>query len=176
MGDSGVYHGKTIARLSTKHHFKYLRIIKGLGLHTSPFFNKRYGKSAVKCLSPSMHLTLAIKRIYKIHYDGKDRLRYMVSYHDHDYFITGDKRYHGNSYWQPSDLVHRSGRIRVEHACYEYSSKSYQKSAHVRTLRPGMTLSIKKIIFMGSKHHGLTRFELTNGDYVTSNRNYVKWL
>lgn len=104
--------------------------------------------------------------------------KYSLSNGKAERFITGNDNYTRNSYYQSNEFrnaeKHGRATLYVTRQSREYTSPRYNNKTYVRTLNVGKKLNVKKLIFIGRKGDYQTRFQLSNGHYVTANKNNVK--
>lgn len=164
-------HGLRISRLRVDHknYYSWLHVLKNTGLYSNPFLD---GKK-LATISPKQNLTIHINRVFNIHGKHGNYLRYEVRQGSHYYFMTGNSKQVRNAYIQPREMRHHR-YIRATRKIAVYKSKYYSKRTKLYNVRIGRKIRIKRVIHMGDKTHEITRFQLTNGRYITANRNYVK--
>lgn len=59
----------------------------------------------------------------------------------------------------------------AKHGIYEYRHATLKASQRVKLVKPKTVLKVKKIVFQGH----VTRYQLTNGHYITANRQFIQW-
>lgn len=82
-------------------------------------------------------------------------------------YITAQPRFVANLYWQG---IH-STKLTVTNpkGAYLYRGTSFTQKNRRKFLKPGTTVKVKKLV-----HHGMTtRYQLTNGQYLTGNKRFV---
>ncbi|MDT7013658.1 DUF5776 domain-containing protein [Levilactobacillus namurensis] len=82
-------------------------------------------------------------------------------------YITAQPRFVANLYWQG---IH-STKLTVTNpkGAYLYWKTSFTQKNRRKFLKPGTTVKVKKLV-----HHGMTtRYQLTNGQYLTGNKRFV---
>ncbi|EHO53130.1 DUF5776 domain-containing protein [Lentilactobacillus kisonensis] len=57
-----------------------------------------------------------------------------------------------------------------KHGVYEYKGQTFAKKNRAKHIKRGTTLKVKKVV----THHLTTRYQLTNGNYVTGNAKFVR--
>lgn len=171
-GKLAKYRGNRLIRIHGSKHYRYFMIIQPVALHKDIriIINNESGKF----LKPHQALTVRINRAFQVHGKHHDYARYEINIHHHNYFVTGNTNYVTNAYLQRTDFRKRAHTIRIIKPCIEYKSLHYTKANKVRVIKRGMKLHVKKIIFLGRRSNYQTRLLLTNGNYVTANKNYVK--
>ncbi|QBP18486.1 DUF5776 domain-containing protein [Acetilactobacillus jinshanensis] len=175
-GEIVSYYGHKFARVSVPNHFRYFWITKDTlaHLHMTNIGNTRKFVQALK----SHHLlTIFINRIYVAHTKKANYVRYEIKLNHHYYMVTARDDYVPNAYWQKSDFnAKRAHAVRVTHECEMYTSQRYGKKTLIKPIHVGTVLHVKKVIFIGKhgKSFEQTRLLLTNGKYVTANKNFVQ--
>ena len=82
-------------------------------------------------------------------------------------YITAQPRFVANLYWQG---IHAT-KLTVTNpkGAYLYRGTSFTQKNRQKFLKPGTTVKVKKLV-----HHGMTtRYQLTNGQYLTGNKRFV---
>ncbi|KRL09549.1 6-aminohexanoate-cyclic-dimer hydrolase [Levilactobacillus zymae DSM 19395] len=59
----------------------------------------------------------------------------------------------------------------AKHGIYEYRHATLKANQRVKLVKPKTVLKVKKIVFQGH----VTRYQLTNGHYITANRQFIQW-
>ncbi|GEO70127.1 amidase family protein [Levilactobacillus acidifarinae] len=62
-------------------------------------------------------------------------------------------------------------KVIAKHGIYEYRHATLKAGQRVKLIKPKTTLKVKKIVFQGH----VTRYQLTNGHYITANRQLIQW-
>ena len=62
-------------------------------------------------------------------------------------------------------------KVIAAHGIYEYRHAKFNRTQRVKLVKANHQLKIKRIVVTGK----ITRYQLTNGHYVTANRQFVKW-
>ncbi|EHO49714.1 hypothetical protein HMPREF9104_02426 [Lentilactobacillus kisonensis F0435] len=78
-------------------------------------------------------------------------------------YITANKKYVANLYWQTK---HSKVYAAKKTGLNEYKNTTLSKRNQVRHVKKGQVLHVKKIV----KHGSTTRFQLTNGNYISGNK------
>ncbi|KRL21235.1 DUF5776 domain-containing protein [Lentilactobacillus kisonensis] len=81
-------------------------------------------------------------------------------------YITANKKYVANLYWQTK---HSNLYVTNKTGLYEYKSTTLSKKNQVKHVKKGQALQVKKVV----KHGATTRFQLTNGNYITGNKQFT---
>lgn len=81
-------------------------------------------------------------------------------------YITANKQYVANLYWQAK---HSKVYALNKTGLYEYKSATLSKKNQVKHVKKGQALRVKKVV----KHGSTTRFQLTNGHYITGNKQFT---
>jgi hypothetical protein len=71
-----------------------------------------------------------------------------------------------NLYWQAK---HSKVYALNKTGLYEYKSATLSKKNQVKHVKKGQALRVKKVV----KHGSTTRFQLTNGHYITGNKQFT---
>lgn len=62
-------------------------------------------------------------------------------------------------------------KVIAAHGIYEYRHAKFNRAQRVKLVKSKHQLKVKRIVVTGH----VTRYQLTNGHYVTANRQFVKW-
>lgn len=81
-------------------------------------------------------------------------------------YITANAKFVASLYY-----LQNPKRVRVigQHGIYSYKQMAFKSSQRVRLIKKGQVLKIKAIRFHGQ----ITRLELTNGQFITANKQFV---
>lgn len=71
-----------------------------------------------------------------------------------------------NLYYQ---TMPQQSKVITQRGLYEYKRSTLKR--RIKLVRPKTTLKVKKIVFQGH----VTRYQLTNGHYITANRQFIQW-
>lgn len=136
-----------------------------LNEYSSPLFTSRtkrnhYVKKA-RVYAPSF-------TVKKVVTNANGRSRYLLT---NGRYITANSNNVGLLYWQGN--YHQLYVVNPR-GTYEYKSVRFNHANRVRIRKQGEKLAVKKVV-----HHGLTtRYQLTNGNYVSGNKQWTavnKW-
>lgn len=78
-------------------------------------------------------------------------------------YITASSKYVGPLYWQGN---HSKLYVINKHGLYEYRDANLSKKSQVKHLKLGQLVKTQKLV----KHGSTTRFQLTNGHYISGNK------
>lgn len=81
-------------------------------------------------------------------------------------YVTARKDFVANLYWQGTHYT----RLRIDRTVYQHSQIRFTRRSRVRALKHGQMVKIKRTIL---RRGYMTRYELTNGQYVTGNKQFV---
>lgn len=82
-------------------------------------------------------------------------------------YITANSEYVTNQYYQSN-----TKKLQViGKAINSYTGTKFTRNQRVRHYKKGAKLNVRRIV----KHGKITRYQLTNGRYVTANKQLVKW-
>jgi len=73
-----------------------------------------------------------------------------------------------NQYYQ---RVAKRVKVISRHGIYEYRNKQMRPDKRLKFIKVGRVLHVKRLVHYGA----ITRYQLTNGHYVTANRQFVQW-
>lgn len=71
-----------------------------------------------------------------------------------------------NLYYQ-----HATKRLKALHGLYEYTGKHLKRAQRRTHIKKGQTLKVKRLVKVGN----ITRYQLTNGRYITANKQFIMW-
>ncbi|KRK77285.1 hypothetical protein FD30_GL000203 [Levilactobacillus namurensis DSM 19117] len=94
---------------------------------------------------------------------SQGRLRYRLS---DGSFVTARKAFTANLYWQGKTYT----RLRVGRTIYQHSQAKLTRKSRIKVLKRGQVVRIKRMIV---RRGYMTRYQLTNGQYVTGNKQFV---
>lgn len=94
---------------------------------------------------------------------SQGRLRYRLS---DGSFVTARKAFTANLYWQGKTYT----RLRVDRTIYQHSQAKLTRKSRIKVLKRGQVVRIKRMIV---RRGYMTRYQLTNGQYVTGNKQFV---
>ena len=97
---------------------------------------------------------------------SQGRLRYRLS---DGGFVTARKAFTANLYWQGKTYT----RLRVDRTIYQHSQAKLTRKSRIKVLKRGQVVRIKRMIV---RRGYMTRYQLTNGQYVTGNKQFVTLL
>ncbi|MCW3777706.1 leucine-rich repeat domain-containing protein [Levilactobacillus namurensis] len=96
-------------------------------------------------------------------HSSQGRLRYRLS---DGSFVTARKAFTANLYWQGKAYT----RLRVDRTVYQHSQAKLTRKSRIKVLKRGQVVRIKRMIV---RRGYMTRYQLTNGQYVTGNKQFV---
>ncbi|WP_395323127.1 DUF5776 domain-containing protein [Levilactobacillus parabrevis] len=94
----------------------------------------------------------------------KGRTRYLLA--DGSY-VTARANFVANLYWQGKD--YQKLRVINPKGTYEYKQPTFNKTKRATYLKKGTVVKVKRLV----RHGYMTRYQLTNGHYLTGNKQWV---
>lgn len=177
------YKGYSVTRVHVPSHWRWFDIVSTCLAHRE-ILNVGNNKTYAYSMKPHHVIYHRIDRIFLVH--SKKSNRVLVRYEFRDakrtrLFVTGDEHYTQNNYFQANDFANArkfngTPVIRIIRNSREYTSPRYNNKTFVRNLKRGTKVAIKRVFFIGRKGDYQTRFQLTNGHYVTANKNNVEFV
>ncbi|WP_225430773.1 DUF5776 domain-containing protein, partial [Levilactobacillus zymae] len=166
--------GATVKKTSTK--IKSVSAIKKIGLYKSPTFSTKgritwYAKEPRTKQPQFVVIGEARSKNGTLRYKVRD-----VNHGSKTYglvgYITANKKYVRNTYYQTLTTAtkKKTKTITIINPKGVNAYKTASRSGKVAHYRQGQQLKVKRIVH----YHLTTRIELTNGRYITANRQWVK--
>ncbi|KRL94270.1 MucBP domain-containing protein [Levilactobacillus hammesii] len=143
--------------------FKSFRIYgkQGLYRYAKPTFKRSQRLAHVKYLP---RIRAKIFRVVGTATSSQGRLRYRLA--DGSY-VTARADYVANLYWQGKH--YRKLVVINPKGTYEYQKPMFKRSYRVKLLHKKTVVKVKKMVRRGD----MTRYQLTNGRYLTGNKQWV---
>lgn len=166
------YYGTRMAALDKWTHWRYFMVTKDtLAYH----FILGVGNAKVNNILRIHHaITIFITKIIAVHGKKRNYIRYEFKANHHNYWVTAREDYVPNSYLQNRDFARRDAHyVKVIRPCRLYIDRHYNNKTLVSNVRGGI-FHVKKVIFINHPSWEQTRLVLTNGNYITANKNFVK--
>lgn len=178
VNQSKEFRNARVMRLSTQGHFRYLRYLQQTPVYddASLTMQSHVGMMNVNSGLPATK----IQKEFKVTslQNSSSKVVYEIRIGDHNYFIDGSPIYTQNAYVQNSEVAPRLQQnnlnIRIKKTCSVFKSRYYNSNTWLHELACGTVLHVAKVIHIGPAGYQQTRFVLSNGDYVTANKNYVQ--
>lgn len=169
VGYYGTYGGKLIAPVSMKGHYRYFKNTANMLAHIKPsYVGMKKGRTSY-VIKKGSNTDIAMNHMFVMM--GTPRKNMMV------YQFKGKRRPRfvnarlaENAYLQNREVRHAN--VMVTRGCIEYLSYNYSHRTAVHVLHKGTVLHVKRAKMLNSGQ--FTRLQLTNGHWVTANKNFVK--
>ena len=145
-----------------KHEPHFITVIKNAMLHTNPNYNE--GKTLTKVPAGAQLGVIGIG------FDNNGRTRLMVNYNHSEGYITANRSYIEDTYLVPGEVYNVTfGRDAVMHNNLVFTSANKAGSVAAGTTVKGTAVANDD----GFHFLPLTRLQLANGKYVTTNSSYI---
>jgi len=133
---------------------------QGLNRYTQPTFKQNKVRKHYRKYTRQTAPTFKVVGVAK---SANGHLRYKLA---NGTFVTARKAFAYNLYWQGKRYL----KLRVDRTIYRHASAKFTKKNRIKALKRGQVVKIKRMIVRrGYK----TRYELTNGQYITGNKQFV---
>lgn len=127
--------------------------------YTKPTFNT---KQRVKHYRRYTRQTAPTFKVVGVKRSANGRLRYKLA---NGSFVTARKAFVYNLYWQGKHYT----KIKLDRTVYEYKQPKFAKVNRQKRLKKGTIVTVKRIVHRGY----MTRYQLSNGHYITGNKQFI---
>lgn len=120
------------------------------------------GKGRLKFYRRYSRQTAPTFKVVGVKRSANGRLRYKLA--DGSY-VTARKAFVYNLYWQGK----RYTKIRLDRTVYQYKRTKFAKVNRQKRLKKGTLVTVKRVVHRGY----MTRYQLSNGSYITGNKQFI---